>query len=292
MRTVRTIDAFIEAREGLPSSVGFVPTMGALHKGHLSLMDIAASRADHVVVSIFVNPTQFGPNEDMESYPRDVEGDIEKCRAQGCDLLFLPDSRQMYPDGGSQMTEVRVDPVARYLCGTSRPGHFSGVATVVTKLFHIVRPDLAVFGQKDYQQLALIRRLVLDLHFPIEIIGGPIFRESDGLAMSSRNLRLSDVHRRQAVVLSQGLALAWEMWNLGERQVDVLVEAVRSTIVRSEAARVDYIECVHPHTIEPYRIRTDSVVGDGAVMAVAACFEQVRLIDNLRLDHARPDNIP
>jgi pantoate--beta-alanine ligase len=266
--------------------------MGALHQGHLSLMDMAASRSDHVVASIFVNPTQFGPNEDLASYPRDVEGDVEKCRSRGCDLLFLPDSRQMYPDGRSQMTEVRVDPIARHLCGASRPGHFAGVATVVTKLFHIVRPDLAIFGQKDYQQLALIRRLVDDLHFPIEIIGGPIVREADGLAMSSRNLRLSAAHRDQAVVLSQALAAAWATWNLGERGVDALVEVVRSSIARSADARVDYIECVHPLTIEPHRIHTDSVGAEGAVMAVAVYFDQVRLIDNLRLDHGRPDDIP
>src|SRR5512140_2355746 len=200
--------------------IAVVPTMGALHEGHLSLLRAARARADIVILTIFVNPTQFGPKEDLSKYPRDEAGDLAKARSCGIDLAFCPDASAMYPAGAQTFVEVRE--LAQPLCGASRPGHFAGVATIVTKLFHITQPHLAIFGEKDYQQLAIIRRMVRDLDFGIEIVSVPIVREADGLALSSRNAYLSAEQRRVALALSRGLAAAEARVRAGERDARAL----------------------------------------------------------------------
>src|SRR5687768_6212535 len=206
--------------------IAVVPTIGALHDGHLQLVRAARAKADIVILTIFVNPTQFGPNEDLAKYPRDEAGDIAKARAAGADLAFCPDVASMYPAGAQTFVEVRE--LQKPLCGASRPGHFAGVATVVTKLFHATLPHVAVFGEKDYQQLAIIRRMVRDLDFAIEIASVPIVREPDGLAMSSRNAYLSAEDRRAALSLSKGLAAAEAAYAAGERDAASLVNAARA----------------------------------------------------------------
>lgn len=253
--------------------IAVVPTMGFLHDGHLSLLREARRRADVVVMTLFVNPTQFGPNEDLDRYPRDEAGDVAKARASGADLVFAPDVAGMYASGAQTFVQVRE--LQRPLCGASRPGHFDGVATIVTKLFNIVRPHVAVFGQKDFQQLALLRRMVLDLDFDIEIVGMPIVREPDGLAMSSRNKYLSAAEREQALCLSRALAAARAAYDAGERDAAALLATARAELDRAPLARVDYLE-----------LRDAATLGDvarvqaPAVIAVAAFFGATRLIDN------------
>jgi pantoate--beta-alanine ligase len=249
-----------------------VPTMGFLHEGHLSLLREGRSRGDVLVVSIFVNPTQFGPNEDLSRYPRDRAGDLAKAEAVGADLAFCPDAAAMYPR--EPLTRVVVDKVTDGLCGPRRPGHFAGVATVVAKLFHLVGPQVAVFGEKDYQQLAVIRRMVLDLDFGIEVVGMPIVREVDGLAMSSRNAYLSPQERQQALSLSRGLLAAEARFRAGERDGAALVAAARELI----GGRIDYVELVCADTLQPLQR-----VEGPAVIAAAAFFGSTRLIDNRRL---------
>ncbi|MFP4597321.1 MAG: pantoate--beta-alanine ligase [Persicimonas sp.] len=288
MQVVKTVDAFRRARSALRGTVGFVPTMGYLHRGHLELMRTANARCDHLVVSIFVNPTQFGPGEDLDSYPRDPRGDRQKCADLGCELLLMPDSAQMYaPD---HATSVEVGGLDEVLCGARRPGHFEGVATVVTKLFNIVQPDVAVFGRKDYQQLAILRRMTRDLNFPIAIVGVPTVREDDGLAISSRNKYLDERQRRDARVLSQALKRGWQAYDDGERDGEALVGVVSERlrqVVGSEA--IDYVECVHPESLVRYQADQRHIAGDeGAVIAVAVFFGGARLIDNLRLDRPLP----
>jgi len=255
----------------------FVPTMGSLHQGHLSLMEWGRSNAQKLVVSIFVNPTQFGPNEDLARYPRDPEGDAAKAEAAGVDVLFLPSAVDMYPDGFA--TSVRVSGLTGGLCGRSRPGHFDGVAVVVTKLLMLSMPTTAVFGQKDWQQLAVIRRMVRDLDIPAAIEGRPIYREPDGLAMSSRNVYLSPRERAQAPQIHKGLLIARDMVASGERSPHKVLAAVSDYFRKNVPdACVDYIECVHPETIQP--------VGDvsgPALLAVAMQFPKARLIDNMLL---------
>lgn len=286
MKVIETVDAFRTARRELGGRLAFVPTMGALHDGHLSLMRFAREHADHVVVSVFVNPTQFGPHEDLAVYPRDRDGDIAKCESAGCDLLFFPPAGQMYPDGRSQVTYVEVDGLTRGLCGGARPGHFRGVTTVVTKLFNIVQPDVAVFGQKDYQQFAVLRQMARDLNMPIEVLSAPTVREVDGLAMSSRNVNLTVHDRVAALSLSRGLIAAWEAWWAGVRDPLVLEAAV---IARMNAAgvRVDYAHAVDPESL--VRFAEVSTQPKTAVLAVAGFVGAVRLIDNLRLDVELPE---
>lgn len=269
---------FLGRRRARGDSIGFVPTMGYLHDGHLSLVREARSRCETVVVSIFVNPTQFGPGEDLDTYPRDEQGDLRKCREAGAAAVFLPPVTEMYP--AHPMTTVQVAEMTKRLCGASRPTHFEGVTTVVTKLFNIVQPDVAVFGQKDYQQLAVLRRMVRELHLPIEMVGVRTAREPDGLARSSRNAYLSPEERRDAPALHQALQQAGEAVCDGERSVSVLVSQARALIQRSPHARIDYIEVVHPETLSPI----DEIGDDGAVMAMAVFMGKTRLIDNLRLD--------
>ncbi len=263
-----------------------VPTMGFLHQGHISLIEWARANADRVMVSLFVNPVQFCPGEDLDSYPRDPEGDAAKALAAGADVLFVPTPGGMYPQGFA--TTVSVAGLTGGLCGRSRPGHFDGVATVVSKLLLLSMPTVAVFGQKDWQQLAVIRRLVADLDFPVEIMGRPIVRESDGLALSSRNVYLSPAERAQAPAIYQGLLLARE-WAAEAASASLEVggaNAPAAVIARLKAhyertmpgGTVDYIECVHPETMQPLE-RFDG----SAHMAVAVKFSRARLIDNMSL---------
>lgn len=253
--------------------VVLVPTMGYLHEGHLSLCRIGRKLGDVLIVSIFVNPTQFGVDEDLDRYPRDITGDLEKAASCGVDLAFVPGVLDMYPP--RYQTFVEVEKLARPLCGVNRPTHFKGVATVVSKLFNIVRPHVAVFGEKDYQQLQVIRRLTGDMNFGTEIVAGPTFREPDGVAMSSRNAYLTEVQRRQATCLSRGMGRAAELFGQGERQADILLEAVRKIVEAESESRVDYIELRHPETLEPL-----TKAGDQALLALAVFFGDTRLIDN------------
>ncbi len=253
--------------------VAVVPTMGALHEGHLALVRHARARADVVILTIFVNPTQFGPKEDLSRYPRDEDGDLAKARPAGIDLAFCPAPEAMYKPGAQTYVEVRE--LQKPLCGASRPGHFAGVATVVSKLFHITKPHLAVFGEKDYQQLAIIRRMVRDLDFDVVIESVPIVREADGLALSSRNAYLSTEQRAAALSLSRGLAAAQAAFAAGERDAKVLVAAARAPIEAEPLARIDYVELRDAEEL------TDIVrVERSAVLAIAAFVGTTRLIDN------------
>ncbi len=250
--------------------IAVVPTMGALHEGHLELLRNARKRADIVILTIFVNPTQFGPNEDLAKYPRDEDSDLEKARACGLDLAFCPDVGAMYPAGSQTFVEVRE--LQQPLCGASRPGHFAGVATIVAKLFHITKPHIAVFGEKDYQQLAVIRRMVRDLDFGIEIVAQPIVREADGLAMSSRNAYLSNEARQTALGLSRGLAAAEALVKTGERDATRLVAAATAQLA---GARIDYVELRDATELSPV-----TTLAGPAVLAIAAFVGATRLIDN------------
>ena len=253
--------------------IAVVPTMGALHEGHLTLMRAARARADIVILTIFVNPTQFGPKEDLAKYPRDEAGDVAKARTTGIDLAFCPDASAMYPAGAQTFIEVRE--LQKPLCGASRPGHFAGVATIVAKLFHITLPHLAVFGEKDYQQLAILRRMNRDLDFGIEIVGVPIVREPDGLALSSRNAYLSTEQRQAALGLSQGLAAAEEAFKAGERDAGKLLAAAHAVLAAQPLVRIDYLELRDADELGEL-----TTVSGRAVLAIAAFVGTTRLIDN------------
>lgn len=274
MRIVRTI---AELRSMHPSlgQLGFVPTMGALHDGHISLVALAAARCESVAVSIFVNPTQFGPHEDLAKYPRPIEADLAKLEAAGIALTFLPTPDQIYPSGFA--TRVEVGPIADRLEGAVRPGHFSGVATVVAKLFNIVQPDIAFFGQKDVQQTRVIQQMVRDLNLPVEIAIGPTIREPDGLALSSRNIYLSPSERTQAVALHRGLAAAQRAFAAGVRDAAALRAQVEMAI-RQTAAAIDYISVAEPDTMDEL-----TMADSGAILSVAARFGSTRLLDNVIL---------
>jgi pantoate--beta-alanine ligase len=256
--------------------LGFVPTMGALHAGHLSLVRAARQCSGVMAVSIFVNPTQFGPQEDFSKYPRDLDRDRQLLEAENVDLLFVPSEQEMYPPGAA--TFVTVEGLGDKLCGRSRPGHFRGVATVVTKLFHIVEPDYAFFGQKDAAQAVILRSLVRDLLLDIEIVVCPIVREPDGLALSSRNAYLSPVQRRQALVLYRALMRVQMLADQGERDAAKLAAAGRAVIAEEPEVRLDYFEIVDPETLEPVED-----ISKGALVAVAAFVGNTRLIDNILL---------
>ena len=258
-------------------TVALVPTMGFFHDGHLALMRMAAARADKVVVSLFVNPIQFGPGEDLEQYPVDLDRDEELARQQGVSVLFIPKPEEMYPAGFQ--TRVAVTELTRHLCGADRPGHFNGVTTVVCKLFHIVAPDFAVFGEKDFQQLAVIRRMVADLNMDVQILAHPIVREPDGLAMSSRNSYLGPDERRQALCLSRSIARARELYADGVRDTGRLADEVRQIIEPVAGARIQYISFVDSGTLEPV-----SHADANTRLALAVTIGgRVRLIDNGRL---------
>ena len=254
--------------------IGFVPTMGALHEGHLALVRTARAATDVVAASIFVNPTQFGPNEDLAKYPRTFERDRELLEREGVELLFAPSVEEMYPAGA--VTWVTVEELSNKLDGRSRPGHFRGVTTVVSKLFHIVEPDAAFFGQKDAAQVAIIRRMVRDLVMPVEIVVCPIVREPDGLAMSSRNAYLDAAQRNQALVLHRSLAHVEKMVAEGEQNGSRLTAAGREEFAAEPSVRIDYFEVVNPETLDP----VEDISG-GALIAVAAYIRSTRLIDNL-----------
>ncbi len=257
-------------------SIGLVPTMGYLHEGHASLIKKAVEQNDRVVVSVFVNPTQFGPTEDLESYPRDFEKDARLCEELGADLVFHPEPEEMYaPDF---CTWVDMDVLSKTLCGKSRPIHFRGVCTVVSKLFHIAVPDRAYFGQKDAQQLAVIRRMVRDLNMDIEIVGCPIIREEDGLAKSSRNTYLSPEERKAALILSKSVFLGEEMANAGEKDACVIKKAMIDKIESEPLARIDYVEIVDGISMQP----VDRIEGP-ILAAIAVYIGKTRLIDNFIL---------
>jgi len=258
-------------------SVGFVPTMGYLHDGHKSLIECARKENDVVVVSIFVNPTQFGPNEDFERYPRDEERDKKICMDAGCDIMFIPEKDDMY--GENYSTYVDVFNLTEGLCGASRPGHFRGVATVVTKLFNIVKPDRAYFGQKDAQQLVVIKRMVKDLNMDVDVIGCPIVREEDGLAMSSRNTYLNEDERKQALVLYKSLKLAERMINEGEKSVDKIKNEMINLINTAKDANIDYVEFVNSETLKPVE-RVEGKI----LIALAVKIGKTRLIDNMTIE--------
>ncbi len=266
-----------EMRQG-NKSVGFVPTMGYLHEGHMSLVAKAKEKTDIVVMSIFVNPLQFGPNEDFERYPRDIERDSQMAREAGVDLLFTPGVEDMYPK--PMLTKVSVAQVSESLCGKSRPGHFDGVATVVTKLFQIVQPDYAFFGQKDAQQVAVIEQMVYDLAIPVTIVPCPIVREADGLAKSSRNVYLNPSEREQATVLYQSLQTAKQLIEEGERSAAAVREGVVKVISTAPLAGIDYVEVLkYPELVFEPKLEA----GQSYLIALAVKFGNTRLIDNLMI---------
>ena len=269
------MSAWSEAARGRGERIALVPTMGALHRGHLSLLAEARRRAQKLVLSIFVNPMQFGPQEDLAKYPRDLPGDLAQAASVGCDLAFVPEAASMYGPGFQTAIDVRE--VSQGLCGARRPGHFVGVATVVCKFFNIVRPHVALFGEKDFQQLVVIRRMVTDLNLPVEVVGLPTVREPDGLALSSRNAYLSPSDRQRAAALFAGLSAAKALVDKGELHVSVLLAAAKSEI----AARVDRIDYLEVRAAED--LRPLDRIDRPAVMLVAAFVGGTRLIDNLRM---------
>jgi len=273
VKTVEDVRKQVKVWRELGLSVGLVPTMGYLHEGHKSLIDKAVEQNDCVVVSVFVNPIQFGPTEDLATYPRDLEHDAAICEEAGADLIFHPQPEEMYYD--DFCTYIDMDNLTKGLCGRTRPTHFRGVCTVVGKLFHIVGPDRAYFGQKDAQQLAVIRRMVRDLNFPLQIVGCPIVREEDGLAKSSRNTYLSPEERKAAVILHKGLEKGEEMVRAGERDAGKVKKAICDIIESEPLAKIDYVDIVDFDNIQEKEVLEGSVLA-----AVAVYIGKTRLIDN------------
>jgi len=278
MRICNTVEDMRAACRGARRGkrLGFVPTMGALHEGHVSLVRAARASCHAVAASIFVNPAQFGPNEDLAKYPRSFDRDRELLEKEGVALLFAPSVEEMYPAGA--VTWVTVEGLSSKLDGRSRPGHFRGVTTVVAKLFHIVEPDVAFFGQKDAAQVAIVRRMVHDLNFPVKIVACPIVREADGLAMSSRNAYLDSQQRRRALLLYCSLMRVKKSWEGGERDAARLLATGREEFAGKKSVRLDYLEIVDPDSLDPVE-----GVGGGALVAVAAFVGSTRLIDNILL---------
>ena len=272
LRTPQELSQSVDACRAKGQSVAMVPTMGALHRGHTSLCEIAHQHADVVVATIFVNPLQFNNSADFEKYPLQMDHDVQLLEEQGVHYLYVPTVDTMY--GAAFSTSVHVDGITELLEGASRPGHFSGVATVVTKLFSAGRPDIAVFGQKDFQQFAVIQRMVEDLDMPIRLIMAPTIREQDGLAMSSRNVRLSTAARQEAVAISQGLLAAQAQFASGIRESQQLIEAVESVIALT-SAEIDYVKLVDAKTLQD-----TTSASEGSVIVVAVILDGVRLIDN------------
>jgi pantoate--beta-alanine ligase len=294
LRTVQELRAWSDARRAAGRRVALVPTMGALHAGHLSLVAEARRRADAVVVSIFVNPTQFAPHEDLASYPRDLAGDLAACRSAGVDAVFAPEAGELYPPGAQ--TWIEVTELSQPLCGGSRPHFFRGVATVVTKLLVAARPHVAVFGEKDFQQLQVVRRLARDLLLDVEIVGAPIVREPDGLAMSSRNAYLDGAARAEARVLSRALGAAEAAVAAGERDGEALLETVRKEIGRAPRAEIDYAELRDPDTLAPCaRVDGPTLLALAVRVPVPGRngrTASVRLIDNRVLRPQAPGSAP
>jgi pantoate--beta-alanine ligase len=280
MKLVKTIEemrAFRNAVRKNSKRLGLVPTMGALHEGHLSLVRAARDKSDIVAVSIFVNPTQFGPNEDFAKYPRNLESDSKMLEREHVDVIFAPSVDDMYPPGA--MTWVTVEGISDRLCGKSRPGHFRGVTTIVSKLFHIIEPDAAFFGQKDAAQVAIIRRMVRDLNMPVEIEVGEIIREADGLALSSRNAYLDPQERKSALVLHRSLQDAQRLFETGERNSEKLIAVGKQEFAGEPCARLDYFEIIDPDSLEPV-----TTIENRTLIAVAAFIGNTRLIDNIIVD--------
>lgn len=282
IRTVDEMQSYADEARAAGDRVALVPTMGALHGGHLSLVSIAKEHADRVVVSIFVNPTQFGADEDFDEYPRELDQDEEKLRSERVDAVFAPTAQEMYPHSDAAertapLTWVEVDEFDEVLCGRYREGHFRGVTTIVTKLFHACKPHVAVFGQKDAQQLAILRRMTSELLFDVNIIGAPIVRESDGLAMSSRNAYLSDAHREEATVLFDAVTAAESAVLDGEQDATRIVRAMQNELGKAEAAEVQYADVVDARTLAPVDKLSS---GQDVLAAVAVYFGDTRLIDN------------
>ncbi len=273
IETVAALRQHLAAPRAAGQLVGLVPTMGYLHAGHLSLVEAARRDCTLVVMSIFVNPRQFGPQEDLESYPRDLARDLDLAGRAGVDVVFTPGGDEVYPNG--YQTEVIVSTLTQPLCGATRPGHFNGVTTVVAKLFNMVSPDYAYFGQKDYQQAAVIQRMVTDLNMPLTIVVCPTVREDDGLAMSSRNAYLSSEERQAALVLSRSLSVAQEQLNQGERDPQRLEAVVRACIVSEPRARIDYVTVCDPQSLQEL-----DVISDAVVVVLAVFIGNTRLIDN------------
>jgi pantoate--beta-alanine ligase len=282
MQTIQSVNEMQSHAIGLRSSgrlIGLVPTMGCLHEGHLSLIDIAKERADKVIVSIFVNPTQFGPNEDFDRYPKSLEADLEKCAERGADIVFNPTVAEMYPQGYS--TYVNEEQVSSGLCGISRPNHFQGVTTVCLKLFNIARPDIAIFGQKDAQQCAVIQKMVTDLNIPTEIVIGETKRGDDGLATSSRNRYLTNTQHEEALSLSKALLIARKMVHEdGVRSVDRVVAEITHNLSMARQVRVIYVQIVDRLTMEP---AGREIIPGKHIICIAAWLDQTRLIDNIAL---------
>jgi len=280
MQLVKTFEELRDARSKLPDPLGLVPTMGFLHQGHLSLVRRARSECAAVAVSIFVNPTQFGPQEDLDAYPRDLENDLALLEVEGVDLVWAPTNEVMYPPG--YQTWVRVDGVTQPLEGARRPGHFRGVTTIVAKLFNGVQPQKAYFGQKDAQQVVVIRQMVHDLNFPLEIVVCPLIREPDGLAMSSRNAYLSHEGRQAATVLSRALEVARSAYDSGERDAEALRQVMIQAIELEPLARLQYVSVAHPDTLDELKkIESD------ALFSMAVSIGRTRLIDNFLLREGR-----
>lgn len=275
--TVAEMKALVRAWKDEGLTIGLTPTMGALHEGHMSLMEAARKECDKVVASVFVNPLQFGPDEDYDNYPRDLERDAGIAESKGVDVVFHPSVEEMYPENYN--TYVVMETLTDTLCGASRPGHFRGVCTVVNKLFNIVQPDKAFFGQKDAQQLAIIKRMVSDLNMNLEVIGCPIVREDDGLAKSSRNTYLSAEERNAALCLSRAIFKAKELIESGERNSALIAKAVTDTIEEEPLARIDYVEVVNLGNMQPVETLPES-----GLVAIAVYIGSTRLIDNYLYD--------
>lgn len=286
MEVVTSLFNLRDARARLQGSLGFVPTMGYLHEGHLSLVRAARAQNPSVAVSIFVNPTQFGPNEDLDTYPRDLDRDLELLRSVGADLVWTPDRAEMYPP--DFQTWITVEGITGVLEGQLRPGHFRGVTTVVTKLFNAIQPDRAYFGQKDAQQALVIRRMVQDLNLPVKVEICPIVREPDGLAMSSRNIYLNPAERQAATVLTRALNAASQAFAAGERSAERLRQAALDVFATQPLARVQYVSLADMQTLQEVE-----TVSDKALLSTAAHIGKTRLIDNVILEEAKtPQDLP
>lgn len=274
---IAKLQTYLDEIRNEENTIGFIPTMGFLHEGHLSLINKAVSENDIVVVSIFVNPAQFGPNEDYEEYPRDLKKDMELSKKAGANIIFAPKVKEMYPRGFN--TYIEVQEITDILCGVSRPSHFKGVTTVVTKLFNIVKPDKAYFGQKDAQQSIVIQKMVQDLNFDIDIEVCPIIREPDGLAKSSRNIYLNADERNQAIILSQSLLSAKDLINTGEKNVELVKELIKKMINSKPLANIDYIEILDCNNLNEIQVIEGKVL-----IALAVKFGNTRLLDNIILE--------
>jgi pantoate--beta-alanine ligase len=277
LNSLRDLRDTLKAHRKGNGLIGLVPTMGALHEGHLSLTNKAKQECETVVVSIFVNPLQFGPVEDFQRYPRTLEQDVKLAGQAGASIVFAPGVEEMYPE--PQLTYVDVEKMTEHLCGAKRPGHFRGVTTVVTKLFNMVQPDKAYFGQKDAQQAAIIKKMVKDLAFPIEVVVCPTSRESDGLARSSRNTYLKEAERKAAPILYQSLQLAYNLVKQGEKNAEQVVNKIQTLLSTQPLVRIDYIEIVDANTLQPV-----SLIKDQVIIAIAVFIGVTRLIDNIVVD--------